>query len=127
MRAFEHLYIILSNFAYVKGGSLNQGHSQGLEGYFRVVSDGVFRLLRRVGSSQFHNLLITQTLVGSSYSDADTVSLAWRNKNVPSTEAIPSSSSVGVLPFRFQIAHIPKAKSGAIPSFIYLSTKLVIF
>jgi len=64
---------------------------------------------------------------GSSYSDADTVSLAWRNKNVPSTEAIPSSSSVGVLPFRFQIAHIPKAKSGAIPSFIYLSTKLVIF
>ncbi len=24
--------IILSSFAYVKGGSLNQGHSQGLEG-----------------------------------------------------------------------------------------------
>ncbi len=52
--------IILSSFAYVKSRSLNQGHSQGLEGYFRVVADGVFRLLRRVGSSQFHNLLITQ-------------------------------------------------------------------
>ncbi len=25
--------IILSSFAYVKGRSLNQGHSQGLEGY----------------------------------------------------------------------------------------------
>ncbi len=118
--------IILSRLAYVKGGSLNQGHSQGLEGYFRVVSDGEFRLLRRVGSSQFHNLLITQTLVGSSYSDADTVSLAWRNKNSPIAEPMSCSSSVGVLPFRFQIAHIPKAKSGGIPSFIFLSTKLLI-
>jgi len=126
VRASEHFYIILSSFACVKRGSLRESHSQGQKGYCGVVSDGVFRLLRRVGSSQFHDLLITQTLVGSSYSDADTVSLAWRNKNVPITEAILSSSSVGVLPFRFQIAHIPKAKSGAIPSFIYLSTKLVI-
>jgi len=33
MRASEHFHIILSSFDYVKGGSLNQGHSQGLEGY----------------------------------------------------------------------------------------------
>ncbi len=52
--------IILSRLAYVKGRSSCQSHSQGLEGYFGVVADGVFRLLRRVGSSQFHNLLITQ-------------------------------------------------------------------
>ncbi len=32
--------IILSSFAYVKGRSLSQGHSQGLEGYFRVVLGG---------------------------------------------------------------------------------------
>ena len=36
VRAFEHLYIILSSFAYVKGRSLNQGHSQGLEGCLGV-------------------------------------------------------------------------------------------
>ncbi len=45
MRAFEHLCIILSRLAYVKGGSLREGHSHGLEGYFRVVSDGVVSLV----------------------------------------------------------------------------------
>jgi len=35
--------IILSSFAYVKGGSSCQGHSQGLEGYLWVGLEGPSR------------------------------------------------------------------------------------
>ncbi len=40
--------IILGSFGYVKGGSLNQGHSQGLEGYLRGRLRGAGQLQKAI-------------------------------------------------------------------------------
>ncbi len=52
MRAFKHVGYYPKQLSYVKGGSLNQGHSQGLGGVFGVASGGetTARMSSRVSS-----------------------------------------------------------------------------